>query len=183
MILEAFLIAVLSSSAQAKGALPPLKGKNKQVSVQADQFQVAGKAREATFVGHVRAKRGPTLLTCDRLIAHYSEGEEITRIECIGHVEAHDGEKWAKGDRADFDNQTGILEVTGSPEAHQGPNHMVGTKVVFDVEKNTITVSNAKVDVVSPDEGLKVKSPKAPGAAPAPGGSKAAPASGTRSSK
>jgi lipopolysaccharide export system protein LptA len=77
------------------------------------------------------------------LIAHYTKDQEVTRIECLGNVEVFDGDKWAKGERADFDNITGVLEVTGSPEAKQGKNHVKGTKVIFYKEKDTIKVENA----------------------------------------
>jgi lipopolysaccharide export system protein LptA len=55
-----------------------------------------------------------------------------------------DGEKWARGDRAEFDNVRGVLVVTGNPEARQGPNFMRGTKVTFVVGKDTLEVENAR---------------------------------------
>ena len=114
------------------------------VEITADKLAIAGKRSEAIWSGHVKARRGTTLLRCDRLIAHYTRAQEITRIECVGGVEVEDGDRWAKGERADFDNVTGVLEVTGSPEARQGPNHMRGTKVTFLVEKDVIEVQNAQ---------------------------------------
>lgn len=173
MILEALLVAVVSGApgASAGPTKPPGSRSARTpptVSVESDRFDIEGKKKDATFSGHVRVHRGTTKLTCDRLIAHYSDAQEITRIECVGHVEALDGDKWAKGDRAEFDNATGILELTGSPEARQGPNHMAGSKVVFDVERNTISVTDAKVDVVSPTQepkkasGTPPRKPKTP---------------------
>jgi len=114
------------------------------VEITADRLEIAGKRNEAIWAGHVRVKRGPTRLRCDRLIAHYSNAQEITRIECIGSVEAEDGNRWAKGERAEFDNVAGVLVVTGNPEARQGPNHMRGTKVTFRVEQDTLEVENAQ---------------------------------------
>jgi lipopolysaccharide export system protein LptA len=114
------------------------------VEITADRLAITGRRNEAVWYGHVKARRGPTLLRCDRLTAHYTQAQEITRIECVGGVEVEDGDRWAKGERADFDNVAGVLEVTGSPEARQGPNRMRGTKVTFRVEKDVIEVENAQ---------------------------------------
>jgi len=113
------------------------------IDIKSEQLQIQEKKRIAIWSGHVKAKRDTTDLTCDRLIAHYTKDQEVTRIECIGNVEVWDGNKWARGERADFDNRTGILEVTGSPEAKEGNNHVRGTKVIFYKEKDTIHVENA----------------------------------------
>jgi len=131
------------------------------VEILADKLEIAGKRNEAVWSGHVRARRGTTLLRCNRLIAHYSGQQEITRIECVGDVEAEDGDRWAKGERADFDNVAGVLVVTGSPEARQGPNHMRGTKVTFNVEQDTLEVENAvAIFETSGKGGLRTPKPK-----------------------
>lgn len=113
------------------------------IQIKSEQLQILEKRQIAIWSGHVKAKRDTTDLTCDRLIAHYTKDKELTRIECIGNVEVWDGNKWARGERGDFDNRTGILEVTGSPEAKEGSNHVRGTKVIFYKEKDTIHVENA----------------------------------------
>jgi lipopolysaccharide export system protein LptA len=113
------------------------------IDIKSEQLQIQEKTRIAIWSGHVKAKRDTTDLTCDRLVAHYTKDQEVTRIECIGNVQVWDGNKWARGERADFDNRTGILEVTGSPEAKEGNNHVRGTKVIFYKEKDTIHVENA----------------------------------------
>ncbi|MFN0063044.1 MAG: LptA/OstA family protein [Myxococcaceae bacterium] len=114
------------------------------IEVKAEHLQVQAKLGQATWTGNVRAKRGATHLTCDRLVAHYRIGNEITHLECFGNVEVVDGTKWAKGERADFNNETAVLVVTGNPEAREGKNHMRGTKVIFDVAKDTLDVEKAQ---------------------------------------
>ncbi len=128
------------------------------VNVQSERLEIIEKKQEAIWSGHVRAKRDTTDLTCDRLIAHYTKEQEVTRIECLGNVVVVDGDKWAKGERADFDNLTGILEVTGSPEAKQGKNHVKGTKVIFYKEKDLVTVENATTVFETNSEGGLQKS-------------------------
>lgn len=114
------------------------------VNVNADRLEVHGKRNEAVWSGHVVADRETTHLTCNKLLAHYDDRQEITRLECLGDVEVTDGTKWAKGDQADFDNVKGILVVTGDPEARQGQNRIRGTKVTFFVGQDLLEVENAK---------------------------------------
>lgn len=183
-MIEFFLMAFLAGPQPARGgagapdagtppAVSPATFK-RPVEITADKLEIAGKRNEAIWSGHVRAKRGPTRLKCDRLIAHYTGAQEVTRIECVGGVEVEDGDRWAKGDRADFDNVAGVLVVTGSPEARQGPNHMRGTQVTFRVDKDVLEVENAQAIFETSGKGVP---PLGGGAkkAPAPAPKKATP--------
>ncbi len=141
----AFFAASQSGRSTPDGGTQAISSKEvkHQILIKSEQLQILEKRQIAIWSGHVKAKRDTTDLTCDRLIAHYTKDQEVTRIECIGNVEVWDGNKWARGERGDFDNRTGILEVTGSPEAKEGNNHVRGTKVIFYKEKDTIHVENA----------------------------------------
>jgi lipopolysaccharide export system protein LptA len=130
------LVAVLAQAPSSEDAQRP-------VAITADRLEIRGKKNQAVWVGRVKAVRGETRLSCDRLVAHYNAQKEVNRLECMGHVEVTEGDRWAKGERADFDNITGLLIVTGSPEARQGKNHMKGTQVVFNIGKDTLEVKDA----------------------------------------
>jgi len=163
-------LAVGHADAQDAGtptprAVAPLEFK-RPVEILADKLEIIGKRNEAIWSGHVRAKRGPTHLRCNRLIAHYSGQQEITRIECVGEVEVEDGDRWAKGEHADFDNLAGVLVVTGAPEARQGPNHMRGTKVTFKVDQDTLEVENAVALFETSGRGLPHSNAKPKGKQP-----------------
>lgn len=121
--------------------------------IDADHLKVEGKKQEATWRGHVKVTRGPTHIFCNRLLAYYTEQQEVRRVQCFGNVEVISEDKWAKGDQADFDNITGILVVTGNPEAKQGANHVRGTKVTFSVDEDTIEVDNATAVLKKVPEG------------------------------
>jgi lipopolysaccharide export system protein LptA len=121
----------------------PTEFKN-PININADLIEIQGKRQEVVWTGHVKAVRGRTVLTCERLIAHYTQMTEITRVECIGDVEATHGDMWARGERAEFDNVRGTLVVTGSPQAKKGPNVMKGSRVTVDVVRDTILVENAQ---------------------------------------
>lgn len=163
-MIEYFLMAFFAAGPQDAGsadvgaqprAVAPVDYKN-PVHIKADSFEIQGKKQEALWIGNVRAVRGRTVVTCNRLIAHYTAAQEITRIECVGNVEATHGDMWARGERADFDNVRGVLVVTGSPQARKGPNAMKGAKITFDVTRDTIAVEQAEtVFESSATRGLK----------------------------
>jgi lipopolysaccharide export system protein LptA len=134
------------------------------VAIESDDLEIFDKKHVAYWIGHVKAKSGTTDISCNRLTAHYaksqSQEKEITTIECVGNAEVQDGDKWARGERADFDNRTGVLVVTGSPEAKQGTTHVRGTKVIFYRAKDNIKVENARtVFQTGSDGALAPKSP------------------------
>ena len=56
----------------------------------------------------------------DRAHQDYTKAQEITRLLCAGAVEVQDGDRWARGDRADFDNVAGVLEVTSGQGSRSG---------------------------------------------------------------
>ncbi len=125
------------------------------INITADRFEIQARRNEATWSGNVRAQRGRTQLTCERLVAYYTAAQEIRRIECVGRVEASHGDIWAAGERAEFDNQTGNLVVTGNPQARQGNNHLKGARIIVNVTRDTIAVEQAQTVIEStPTQGI-----------------------------
>ncbi len=142
-----------SNRGEPDGGVKANSARMQPILIDSKQLRIEGKKQQALWYGHVKAVRGTTHLSCDRMLTHYTKTQQITRVECDGHVEVTDGDKWGRGEHADFDNLTGILVVTGSPEAKQGENHVLGTKVTFNVDKDTIEVENARALVESTPQG------------------------------
>ncbi len=113
------------------------------IEIDSDLMVVEDAKSTAVWTGNVRAKRNTTLIRAPTLIAHYDGQGNVTKVEGRGGVEATDGDKWAKGQKADYDHPTGVLVMTGKPEARQGPNRMKGTKITFVTGKDTLEVENA----------------------------------------
>lgn len=114
-----------------------------QVEIDADLLVLEDKKSTALWTGNVKARRATTLIKTPELTAHYDEKGVVTRVEGRNGVEATDQDKWAKGQKADYDAATGVLVMTGKPEARQGPNRMKGTKITFTTGKDTLEVENA----------------------------------------
>ncbi|HET9451452.1 MAG TPA: LptA/OstA family protein [Aggregicoccus sp.] len=159
--------AAAAPAAPAAPAAKPQKLRN-PVDIRAELFELLGNKNQASYKGNVRVRHRTLDLRCDELTAHYSRGnaQQVQRVECVGNVVAVDGDRTAKGERADFDVASGTLVVTGSPEARQGPNYMRGTKVTLTVGNRRIRVENAETIFETSPEGL----PQLPGGAPRTGG-------------
>ena len=117
------------------------------------------------------AVRGTTRIRCGRMVATYTQAQEITRIECTGGAEVEDGDRWARGDLAVYETATGVVEMTGSPEARQGPNTMSGDRVRFDLSKDTLEVEHprATFEISSQNQSRKPRGARDAGTpAPAP---------------
>lgn len=140
------------------------------VFVDCDKGRMEGSSQRFVCTGHVKMVRNTTTLTCDRSIGHYvgKDATEITRLECFGNVQAVDGERWARGDHADYDTVKEVLVLTGNPEARQGTNTMKGDRVVFYVDTDLIEVERVKgvLESKGKEPGTKKPTPAPPTKAP-----------------
>jgi len=140
------------------------------VFVDCDKGRMEGSSQRFVCIGHVKMVRNTTTLTCDRSIGHYlgKDATQITRLECFGNVQAVDGERWARGDHADYDTVKEVLVLTGNPEARQGTNTMKGDRVVFYVDTDLIEVERVKgvLESKGKEPGTKKPTPVPPTKAP-----------------
>lgn len=159
-LLAPFIVAAALSVKPAQ-AEPPrdagsaafeAEGPKRPVRIRAPHFKIFGKESRAVYSGGVVATRDDTRLTCRELTAYYDAQGQVRRLVCVGDVVATDGDKWARGQRATFDNVGAILEVTGKPEARQGPNRARGTLVRFYVGTDVLEVIDADTEFESAGE-------------------------------
>lgn len=173
-LVTAFFVAqpvqptVLESAARApaQAGTPQLRN-----PVEISSRRVSGSRNEAVFKGDVVVKQQTLDLRCDEMIAHYNGPREVTRVECVGNVRAVDGERTAKGERADFDVPSGLLVVTGNPEARDPTTRLQGSEVRMTVgDKTQYQVENA---IVTMQAAPLKQAPRKGGKEPAPQGSPA----------
>ena len=123
-----------------EGASAP--GTPAPVRIDARALRIFGQANQAVWTGQVKAHRGTLDVTSARAVASYGPDHQLTHLLAQGDVEAAEADRWARGERADFDPKTEQLVVTGHPEAKQGKNHLRGSKVVFTQGKDKLEVEN-----------------------------------------
>lgn len=139
------------------GTRPPMLGNvalNNPVEISAKL--ITGERNSATFTGDVQVKHRTLDLKCDKMVAYYTAAREVTRVVCTGGVQAQDGDRFARGERAEYDVSSGVLVVTGSPEARQGTTYVTGTKVRLTLGSERLEVENARIIVeTAPAGGAK----------------------------
>ena len=129
--------------------------KDQRVAIDADLLTLEGPKNEAKWTGHVHGVKGKTTLLAPEVTAHYDEAGDVDRVLARGGVEVTEGDRWARGQNADYDVPRGMLVVTGKPTARQGKTRMKGTKVTFMTGAEFLEVENA-VTVIEVDK-KKVK--------------------------
>ncbi|HZW88372.1 MAG TPA: LptA/OstA family protein [Myxococcaceae bacterium] len=162
--------APAAAPAPTDPARTPLATPENPVFVDCDKGRMEGATQRFVCTGHVKMVRNTTTLTCERSIGHYlgKDATQVTRLECFGNVQAVDGERWARGDYADYDTVKEVLVLTGNPEARQGTNTMRGDRVVFYVDTDLIEVERVKgvLESKGKEPGQKKATPAAPAKAP-----------------
>ncbi len=146
----AFFVAqpTAPTAAADGGTRPPMLGSVALTNpVEITAKLITGERNSATFTGDVRVKHRTLDLRCDKMVAFYTGAREVTRVECTGGVQAQDGDRFARGERAEYDVPSGVLVVTGSPEARQGGTYMTGTRVRLTLGSERLEVENARIVV------------------------------------
>ncbi|WP_223642319.1 LptA/OstA family protein [Corallococcus sp. EGB] len=145
-------------------------GLRNPVDLSADH--VTGDRNQAVLTGNVVVKHQTMDIRCDKMTGYYNATRQVTRVVCAGNVRAVDGDRQARGERADYDVPSGVLVVTGSPEARQGNTYLTGTKVRLILGNERLEVENARILVDSPASTVvpgtrkKAPVPKATGVTP-----------------
>jgi lipopolysaccharide export system protein LptA len=128
------------------GTRPPMLGSVPlRDPVEISSNLITGDRNSATFTGNVQVKHRTLDLRCDKMVAFYTETREVKRVECTGGVQAQDGDRYARGEKAEYDVPSGVLVVTGSPEARQGSTYLKGTKVRLTLGSERVEVENARI--------------------------------------
>lgn len=131
-------VALVAISAIDAGSAAPA------IELTAEHLELLQKERRAVYSGHAKAVRGTTTLTCDRLEVLLGSGDDVATIVATGHVVAVDGDRAAQAERAEYDNATGVLRLTGSPAAQQGRRHVTGDEVSWTTGDDVVVVQHAR---------------------------------------
>src|SRR5262249_61318410 len=97
-----FALAAILAAAPARGSadggvkVAPVSPKY-PLLIDADHAHIEGKKQEAQWRGHVKVTRGPTNIFCNRLVAYYTEQQEVRRGPLYGEGKGGYQDKWATG--------------------------------------------------------------------------------------
>ena len=121
------------------GASPPPV---KKIEISANRLQVLGSENKSIYKENAHVRSEDMQLRCDELWVFYTNQRTVLRIEARGRVQAHNQQNQAKGEEAFFNNETGLLEVTGNPEAQFAGGVVRGSKVLLNTRTQEAIVEN-----------------------------------------
>jgi lipopolysaccharide export system protein LptA len=133
-------------------------------------------ARTYTARGNALAQQGDTSIAADTLIAYLDEQDEVTNWEAIGNVKIKTSQSTSYGDRAEYQESTRLLVLTGKKLKVVTDNQTVTArdqieywrdKDVVVAKGNVVIVRSEKNTIIKSDEATayfrdKVDDPKTP---------------------
>ncbi len=124
---------------------------DRPVSISAPHAELFNKESRGFYSGGVTVVRDTMTMTCDRLDV-YGERGVTKRLLARGHVVAIDGDREARGDEAEFINETGVLTMRGNPRGKQGPREVDGEVITFTTGIDRLVVTKAHTRVREPKD-------------------------------
>jgi lipopolysaccharide export system protein LptA len=165
LVAAAWLTAEAAEPGRAKPAPLALPGieRDEPITVTARTLEFDYKQNVVVYRGEVEAVQGDVRLESDeltiRLVTADGErpaGEEtagtatlggrvqLREIVASGRVRIEQGERWATGGRAVFDQERRVLVLSEDPILHDGPNQIAGDRVVVYLDENRSVVEGGE---------------------------------------
>ncbi|SMP06804.1 lipopolysaccharide export system protein LptA [Desulfurobacterium pacificum] len=125
ILVALFLIPLYAAASQ------PSPQQNLPLVIEARKLTYDDQKKVATYIGHVVAQRGKTVMTGDKLLVFFDKtGKYIEKIEVIGNVHIVDprGEGWCNTLYYYPAQEKAVL--LGNAKLKQGKNVIVGDKII-----------------------------------------------------
>lgn len=159
-----FGLWVLGAGAQehrkAPAAAPPKEDRPLRIS--ASQLEADQNQRLITFLGHVRAEYGDSVLYADKLLVFYEGssqapaapergpsvlgevgGERLRRLEARGNVRFVQGNRIATAEEAIYNPHQEEVVLLGRPQLWQGDNRLQGSRILIKVRSRKVVVESS----------------------------------------
>ena len=109
------------------------------VKITADSFVIDEADGEAVFTGNVEVVRPGLSVWGDKVVVEYGEGgiENIRSFLASGNVRLKTADQDATGDRASFNPDTQILQLTGNVVVVNAAGTLSGPKLEINLADNT----------------------------------------------
>ncbi len=122
------------------------------VEVTADNLNVNQDDGTAVFTGNVLIGQGEMRLSAPRVLVVYkSDQSGIEKLEATGGVTLVSGEDAAEAQRADYDIDSGLIEMQGNVLLVQGSNSLTGDTMFVDTRAGTARVSGRVKTILQPE--------------------------------
>ncbi len=122
------------------------------VEVTSDNLNVNQNDGTAIFTGNVVIGQGEMRLSAPRvLVVYLADQSGIETLNATGGVTIVSGEDAAEASRADYNVQTGLIEMYGDVLLIQGVNALTGDKMFIDTKAGTARVTGRVKTVLQPE--------------------------------
>lgn len=123
------------------------------VEVTADSLSVDQSDGTAVFTGDVLIGQGEMRLSAPTvLVVYYRDQSGIERLEATGGVTLVSGDDAAEARRADYNLETGLIELVGDVLLVQGPNALTADRMFVDTAAGTARMSGRVKTVLQAGE-------------------------------
>ncbi|MEB8389269.1 lipopolysaccharide transport periplasmic protein LptA [Rhodobacteraceae bacterium KMM 6894] len=124
------------------------------VEVTADALDVDQNDGTAIFTGNVLIGQGEMRLSAPRVLVVYMEDQSgIDRLQATGGVTLVSGQDAAEASRADYNVQTGMIEMRGDVLLVQGRSALTAEMMTVDTKAGTARMSGRVKTVLQPESG------------------------------
>lgn len=122
------------------------------VEVTADNLSVNQNTSTAIFTGNVLIGQGEMRLSAPRVLVTYFEDQSgIESLNATGGVTIVSGEDAAESKRADYNIETGLIEMQGDVLLVQGVNAITGDKMFIDTRAGTARMTGRVKTILQPE--------------------------------
>jgi lipopolysaccharide export system protein LptA len=169
----ALALTALVTSARAEPAREEPKGgslfdagdfgnRKEPITVTSDSLEYDYKSNVAVYRGDVLATQGDMKLRSDMLTVTFERvgdnngtdgkgrvpdpkgGQRVRQIVAVGKVRIDNGERWATGGRASFDQAERTFVLTETPVLHDGSNEVAGDRVIVYLDQDRGVVEGGR---------------------------------------
>ncbi len=122
------------------------------VEVTADNLNVNQEDGTAVFTGNVLIGQGEMRLSAPRVLVVYKPDQSgIEKLQATGGVTLVSGQDAAEAQQADYNIDSGMIEMQGSVLLVQGTNALTGDKMFVDTRAGTARVSGRVKTILQPE--------------------------------
>lgn len=155
--LAGVLLLLASTPASAQGARVAFgdlqDNSDREVEVTADKLDVDQGDGTAVFTGNVVIGQGGMRLSAARVrVVYLDDGNGIERLRASGGVTLVSGEDAAEAARADYNLETGIIEMDGDVLLLRGDNALSAERMTVDTRSGTARMSGRVRTVLQPGD-------------------------------
>lgn len=123
------------------------------VEVTAETLDVNQSDNTAVFTGNVVIGQGEMRLSAPRVLVVYKADQSgIQRLEARGGVTIVSGQDAAEGNEADYNIDSGIIELRGDVLLVQGPQALTSDKMLVDTRAGTARMTGRVKTVLQPED-------------------------------